>query len=91
MSEIKIDRPHKLGSEEAKKRFVGVAARLKERYGIVLEWQGLSATFKGSGFTGDVLVSDDRISIKLKLGILVRAFANKIRESIERQVDEKLA
>jgi len=90
MSDIKIDRPHKLGSEEAKKRFAGVEAKLKERYGVSLECSGLSATFKGTGFSGDVQVSDNRISINLKLGFLVRAFAAKIRESIERQVDEKL-
>jgi putative polyhydroxyalkanoate system protein len=91
MSDIKIDRPHKLGSEEAKKRFAGIEAKLKERYGISLEWRGLSATFKGTGVTGDVQVGNDRISINLKLGFLVRAFAAKIRDSIERQVDEKLA
>jgi putative polyhydroxyalkanoate system protein len=90
MSDIKIDRPHKLGAEEAKKRFAGVEAKLKERYGVSLEWNGLTATFRGTGFSGDVLVSDNRIFINLKLGLLVRAFAGRIRESIERQVDEKL-
>ena len=90
MSDIKIERPHKLGSAEAKKRFAGIEAKLRERYGVSIEWRGLSATFKGTGVTGDVLVSDDHISITLKLGFLVRPFAARIRESIERQVDEKL-
>ena len=90
MSDIKIDRPHKLGREEARKRFAGVEAKLKESYGVTLAWNGPNATFKGSGVTGEVVVSDNRISINLKIGFLLRPFANKIRESIERQVDEKL-
>ncbi|MBI5507275.1 MAG: polyhydroxyalkanoic acid system family protein [Deltaproteobacteria bacterium] len=90
MSEIKIERSHKLGSDEAKKRFAGIEAKLKERYGVALEWQGHNATVKGSGVTGDVKVTSDRIAVVLRLGFLVRPFAAKIREAIERQVDEKL-
>ena len=90
MSEIKIDRPHKLGRDEAKKRFAGVESGLRDRYGVALDWNGHAATFKGTGVTGDVLITDDRITIRLKVGLLVRPFAGKIREAIERQVDEKL-
>ena len=37
-----------------------------------------------------VMIADDRITIRLKVGLFVRPFAGKIREAIERQVDEKL-
>jgi len=91
MSELKIDRAHRLGVSEAKQRFAGVEAKLKEAYGVTLVWQGARATVKGTGVSGDVLVTDGAISINLKLGLLVRPFAGKIREAIERQIDSKLA
>ena len=90
MSDIKIERSHKLGAEEAKNRFLALEAKLKERYGVCFEWNGSSARVTGTAVKGDVQIADDRITINLKLGLLARAFAGKIQAAIERQVDEKL-
>ncbi len=90
MSEIRLEQRHNLGSSTAKQRFCEVEDKLKERFGITLSWDGCQATFKGSGVTGLVTIGDELVSISLKLGLLVRPFAAKIRESLERQLREKL-
>jgi len=90
MSTIEIQRFHQLGAEQAKNRLSEVEPKLSERYGIKLTWRGDDADIRGTGVTGSVTVRDDTIALRLKLGLLVRPFARKIREAIERQVDKAL-
>ncbi len=91
MSEIKIERRHQLGRAEAQRRVVEIEPKLKQNYGVRLEWNGDQATLKGSGVTGSVEVTDTRVEIDLKLGLLLRPMAGKIREALERNVDRALA
>ena len=90
MSNIKVERNHALGDAEAKKRIESIEPKLKERYGVKLAWSGNQAKITGAGVSGQVEVGSDRLAIDLKLGMLVRPFATKIRESLERQVDKAL-
>lgn len=90
MSEIKIEKQHALGEAEAKKRVVEMEAKLKEKYGVTLAWRGNEADLKGSGVSGVLRVSASAVAVDVKLGLMLRPLAGKIREGLERQVDKAL-
>ena len=91
MSEINFERDHALSREEVRRRFAEVEQKLNERYGVKLAWRGDTADVKGSGVTGTIEVTDAKVSIRLKLGLMVRPLAGKIREAMEKQIDRALA
>ncbi len=91
MSEIKIDRPHKLGTAEARKRVDALEPKLKEKYGVSLEWKGNVANVKGTGVSGTLAVEDTKVAVNVKLGLLLRPLAGKIKEGLEHQVNKALA
>lgn len=90
MSEINIERNHELGRVEARRRLLEMEEKLKERYGVKLSWNGDLAEVKGTGVTGSIDISEANIAIKLKLGLMVRPLAGKIREVMEKQLDKAL-
>ncbi len=91
MADIDIERTHKLGASEAKKRFVDFEPKLKERWGVSLSWTGNQAAIKGTGVNGSVQVTDTRLTITIKLGFLIRPFTAKIRDTLARYVDQAIA
>lgn len=91
MSNVKVERDHALGAEIAATRIKQIEPKLKERYGVTLDWKGTSADIKGKGVSGTVTVEDARVALDLKLGLMLKPLAGKIREGIEKQVDQALA
>ena len=90
MSEINIERSHTLGLSEARRRLSDMEGKLKERYGVKLTWKGDEAEVKGTGVSGTVALAEKSVSINLKLGLMVRPLAGKIRETMERQLEKAL-
>lgn len=90
MSHIMIARNHTLGAEAARERVAEIEPMLRDRFGIRVEWTGTSASFKGRGVSGSARITDDHLNIELKLGLLVRPFASKIRQIMEEKIDQAL-
>jgi putative polyhydroxyalkanoate system protein len=90
MSEIRIERPHALGLTEASRRVRDLEPKLKDRYGIKLDWSGDTANVKGSGVSGTIAVAEGKVDVQLKLGLLLRPMAGKIREAIDQQIEKAL-
>ncbi len=90
MSEIKIERAHGLGQSEAQRRVTELEPKLKDKYGVKLDWKGSQAQVKGTGVSGTLNVHNDKVAIDIKLGLLLRPMAGKIREALERQIDKAL-
>lgn len=91
MADIEIEREHSMSPESLKARLNSMEEKLRDRYGVQLVWRGDSADVKGTGVTGEVTVGESRVSVRLKLGFLVRPFASKIQETMEKQIDRALA
>ena len=90
MSHILIQRPHRLGSQEAMRRFSEVEINIKQHYGLHVEWDGTDGVFHGHGITGQVRVTEDHITIDMRLGFMLWPFTHRIREAIEHQMDQGL-
>jgi putative polyhydroxyalkanoate system protein len=91
MSEIRVEQRHTMGAAEAKKRVVALEPRLQERYGLDLTWTDDNASFSGKGFSGSLRVGADRVTIELKLGLLVRPFAGRIADAMREVLAKALA
>ena len=90
MADIHIERQHNLSSQTLKGRLMEMETKLAERYGVRLVWRGDEADVKGAGVTGTVAITAQSVVVDLKLGLLVRAFSGKIKETMERHLQKAL-
>lgn len=83
MAEIKFEREHALGLEQARKVAQEVADEMATKYDFNNEWQGDVLTFERSGVHGTLSVDDGKVVLNAKLGILLAAFAPRIQKQLD--------
>jgi putative polyhydroxyalkanoate system protein len=90
MATIDINRSHKLGKEEAKKRATQVLDRLKDGYGIKGAWNGdkfdITAPAKGT-----FSVSDSNVRLEIDLPFMMKPLKGKIEQKVNEELDRALA
>ena len=94
MPELKIERAHTLGLDGARL----VAERWREQ--AEQEWGMTCASepgealdrmrFARSGVSGELVVTENRFDLQLKLGFLLGAYSGKIEEKIQANLDALL-
>lgn len=92
MSTVSVRQAHQLGAVKAKGALESFAADMQKR-GARLEWTGSKAAVKGPGVSGTVDVTEDVVTVDLKLGLLARAAgidAQKLQGSIARRLESAL-
>ncbi len=90
MSTLCIERDCSLAPADARKQLADVEPMLRERYGIHLAWQGSEAKITGTGVSGTVRLDSGSVRVEIKLGLLLRPLAGKIRSALEAQLDKAL-
>ena len=80
---IRIQKEHRLGKEEARKRVADIADELCNQYGLSSSWAGDDLKFTGTGVNGCIAVSEQRVDVEVKLGFALSMMSNTIRTSIE--------
>jgi putative polyhydroxyalkanoate system protein len=91
MADIHLEKKHKLGIKKAKTKAQKLADQLAADYDLQSQWDGDTLMFERSGVSGSLLVSKDNIELDMKLGFLMSAFAPKIQEQIQANLDKFLA
>ncbi|WP_374441680.1 polyhydroxyalkanoic acid system family protein [Pseudomonas panipatensis] len=91
MSRIHVERSHSLGREAARAKAQKLAEKLASEHGVSYAWQGDVLAFKRSGVDGRIEVSDDRVAVEVKLGMLLSAMGGLLKGEIERALDKALA
>ena len=94
MPELKIEREHTLGLAGAR----AVAERWREQaekeWGMTCECEPGETEdrmrFDRSGVSGELVVTDTRFDLQLKLGFLLGAYSGKIEAKIRTNLDELL-
>jgi putative polyhydroxyalkanoate system protein len=84
MSRIEVHHEHDLDRAQARLRIGAIEDKLGQ-YGIRLTWKGDEATIKGVGVSGSVVLSEGRVDLVLKLGMIARAAgvdADRLRGAI---------
>ncbi len=87
MSEIVLQRKHKLGLKKARLAAQQVADDMAESFDMVSEWDGNALTFSRSGVSGCLMVSRDRVVLEAKLGLLLAAFRSRIEARLQEDFD----
>jgi putative polyhydroxyalkanoate system protein len=93
MSEIVVKKSHNLGIDGAKEKVADFEEMMK-KYGVKAKWSGNSAKLKGTGVSGSINVTDNDVTIALKLGMMAKAVGVdpvKLKSSIEKRLGPALA
>lgn len=93
MSTVTVTQAHALGVEGAKKALSQFEGDIS-KYGMKLVWSGSNAEIKGTGASGDVKVTADRVTVTVKLGMIAKAAgvkADKLEGSIQKRLSAALA
>jgi putative polyhydroxyalkanoate system protein len=91
MSQIRVERKHELGKEVARQKAERLVDKLVSKYDMTAEWNGDLVELKRSGVTGQVAVSDDKVVVELKLGMMLSMMGPMIEAEIDRALDKALA
>jgi putative polyhydroxyalkanoate system protein len=90
MAKINVERPHSLGREAAREKAEKLAERLASQYDVRYRWNGDTMEFKRSGADGSIEVGEDRVYVRLNLGLLLSPMSSSIKREIEAALDKSL-
>lgn len=87
MARIHITRSHQLGLPSARERITSLAEQIGREFDTEHEWQGDELRFKRSGASGSIVVTDDQVTVDVKLGLLLAAMKGRIESTISERLD----
>jgi putative polyhydroxyalkanoate system protein len=91
MSDIHLSKKHKLGTAKAKAKVTKLAKQLEADYDLQSEWDGDTLVFERAGLHGQLAVTKDSVTLDMRLGFLMSAFAAKIEEQLKTNLDKFIA
>lgn len=83
MSDVRVTRSHTLGKERAMEAALNVAKRIEEKAQVQYRVVGDVIELSRSGGSGRIVVSDDSVTIEIKLGFAVRPMKKLLESKIE--------
>ncbi|WP_024868806.1 polyhydroxyalkanoic acid system family protein [Pseudoxanthomonas suwonensis] len=90
MARIDIQHPHQRSGEEARRIVDGIAAQLRERFGVAADWRGDAVDLSGPGFKGLVKLLPGQVQVSAELGFLLSALRGQVESEIRRVLAERL-
>ena len=93
MSTVTVTESHALSVDDAKKALADFEGDLS-KYGMKLDWNGPNATLKGTGASGDVRVTNNDVTVVVKLGMMAKMAGVKpdlLEKSIQKRLRSALA
>lgn len=91
MTCITIERSHALGRERAREKAEALGERLARELGVACQWQGDVLAVRHAGANGQIEVGAERVTVMVKLGLLMGMMAGSIQQQIESALDKALA
>lgn len=80
--DITIIQAHRLTPNEARAAVQKVADDMAADYDMLSEWQGDVLAFRRTGVSGTLALTDGSAQLDMKLGVMLRAMAPRIREKV---------
>ncbi len=92
MSNISLSRNHNLSTDELRTRLNALNGKLKDKFGLDASWDNDSrASVSGKGVKGSVEMTPSKLSVDLKLGMLLRPLKGKIEAALNEELDKVVA
>ena len=83
MASISIVKPHTLGRQAARDLADRLAKNLQKRFDLAYGWEGDAVMFSRPGVSGRMQVDESRITLDVKLGLLLAP----LKPMIEREIN----
>ena len=94
MAELTIQRDHQLGLDQARKLALAWTQQAERDFGLTCSHEQVEAgdqvLFGRTGVSGNLLVTEQRFELKLKLGFLLGAFKDQIEAEIQKNLNQLL-
>ena len=91
MSVIRLSRSHQLNQAAQETALERLAAHLCDVLGASVTREARTVQFDGRGFSGTVVVGDERVVGEVRLGLMMRPLKGVITREIEAGLDRYLA
>ena len=91
MADITIIQAHKLTMEAARIAAQKVADQMIIDYEMTADWSGDVLTFKRSGVSGTLALSENQAQLEIALGFILKGFASKIEEQVSKNMQKVFA
>ena len=88
MADLQIQRTHRMPLKKARDAANDFAQRLNQKFALQSEWIGDTLHFERSGVSGTLVLTRSTVTIDLKLGFLLSAFAGKMEGHIRDNLDQ---
>lgn len=88
MARISIGKAHQLSHKKAKIVAERLASDLEQRFNLAWNWEGDHVHFERPGVTGSMHVGKSRITLDVKLGLLLTPLKPAIEREIHAQLDK---
>lgn len=88
MADVRVTEPHDTTPADARSR-ISDFEDMMSKYGVKAKWKGNSAKLKGTGVSGSIDVTDDDVTVVVKLGMLAKAAGidpQKLENSIRKRL-----
>ena len=90
MPNIQIERPHKLGVDQAKKAVDKVAEAITQKFAVTSSWDKNTLRFSRSGVQGTIAVDKDTVTVSAELGFMLGFMKTRIEDEINAHLDKTL-
>ena len=91
MARVNVSQNHNKTENEVREIINNLTQDLKNRYGINPNWQGDNLVkFKRRGVSGQLQISDNKVTIDLDIGFLLSSYAGKIKSELTKIMLQKL-
>ncbi|MGI8895171.1 MAG: polyhydroxyalkanoic acid system family protein [Casimicrobiaceae bacterium] len=87
MATISIAKHHALSLKKAKGVAEKIASDLQKRFDLDYAWEGNRIDFERPGVSGQLLVARDKITLDVRLGLLLTPLKGTIEREIIAQLD----
>ena len=88
MATISIDRTHRLSQKNARDMAERLAKDLEKRFDLAWRWEGDDVHFQRPGVSGSMHVGKTKITLDVKLGLLLTPLKPAIEREIHAQLDK---
>ncbi|MBL0568953.1 polyhydroxyalkanoic acid system family protein [Aeromonas hydrophila] len=93
LSTILVSRQHPLGLAGARLAAEAIAQDMSEEYELDCEWEDEEETrllFRGAGVNGSLFLTDETLSLEVRLGLMLLPVRSVLEQEILEYVDQRL-
>lgn len=90
MSKIHIDHKTSFSKDDIREKLGEVMGKIETKFKIKGNWSGDEYNFSRSGVGGKAVISDGKVVIDLKLGLVLKPFRKKIESEMVSRLKEGL-